>query len=123
MNDTDATMAKLLKERITELIDFYCELDEVGYETFLNMFHDELKSIEDYHQKQIDKVKNLGERLGGQRSAKPDILDLNFGAVGGGVPGGLSDDTINFDFNSPIKAIDFSGASHSSYFFDNDRNI
>ena len=117
---------KRLKENVVNLIEYYMELDEVGYEKFLSMFQDELLELIKYHQAQLDKAKNLQERIGGHRSIDlshmnfdhwndkngPDTIKLNDFPT---ILGGVGTDTIKFDLD-PMKEY------HSDYFWDFDRN-
>jgi len=117
---------KRLKENVANLIEYYMELDEVGYEKFLSMFQDELLEQIKYHQAQLDKAKNLQERIGGHRSIDlshinfdhwndkngPDRIKLNDFST---IVGGVGTDTIKFDLG-------LDEIPHSDYYWDTKRN-
>ena len=67
-----------LKDDVANLIEYYMELDEVGYERFLTMFQDQLQELVKYHQAQLDKARNLQERLGGHRSVNLENLQFTY---------------------------------------------
>jgi hypothetical protein len=94
--------AARLKENIGELISYYTEIDEVGHERFLNMFHDKLDEMITYHNQQIDKLRGLKERLVGNNSTSLDSITFNnwpnpdkidLGTI---ISGAQASDTINF---------------------------
>ncbi len=99
-----------LQQDIGELIGYYSELDDVGHERFLNLFHDQLDDIIAYHDKQIDKLRGLKDRLAGNSTVS--LADFSI------TPPFISD-TINTstDYLSVGDAY-----PHSNYYWDFDRN-
>ena len=105
-NDSDR-----LKADIGELISYYTEFDDVGHERFLNMFHDQLDELIVYHEKQVDKLRGLKDRLAGNNTTSINDFSITSSYIS---------DTITLGSND----INFVGDAypHSNHYWDYDRN-
>ena len=89
----------VIKQYLTDLVDHYCELEDMDGDQFLKILRETIDDLMNYHQSQIDKLSQLKNKVGLDSPANLDYIDF-------------STSSTSLDNNS-----------HSLYYWDTDRNL